>query len=178
MVVQTQVLRFLSWPAVSGDRACAWPVSALQLWAAGAIVIATLGAAVPAWAQSATVPLTLVTQSGKHVFQVEVMRTPDDLARGLMFRRTMAKDRGMLFDFGKTQPVAMWMRNTYLPLDMVFIDKKGIIANIAENTEPLSEENIVSVRPVLSVLEVNAGTARRIGLRAGDKVLHPLFNKR
>lgn len=120
-------------------------------------------------------PLTIVTSSGKHTFQVEVMRKREELARGLMFRRKMAADRGMLFDFGKTGPVAMWMRNTYLPLDMVFIDKRGIVANIAENTEPLSEANIVSVRPVLSVLEVNAGTARRIKLRAGDRIIHPLF---
>ena len=129
-------------------------------------------------AQGATEALTLVTRTGKHVFQVEVMRKPAELSRGLMFRRTMAKDRGMLFDFGKTGPVAMWMRNTYLPLDMVFIDKNGLVANVAENTEPLSEANIVSVRPVLSVLEINAGTARRIGLKAGDTVLHPLFKRR
>jgi uncharacterized membrane protein (UPF0127 family) len=92
-----------------------------------------------------------------------------------MFRRTMAANRGMLFDFGEVKPVAMWMRNTYLPLDMVFIDQHGVVANVAENTEPLSEANIVSVRPVLSVLEVNAGTARRIGLKPGDRVEHSLF---
>jgi uncharacterized membrane protein (UPF0127 family) len=119
--------------------------------------------------------LTVVTSTGRHVFQVEVMRKPEDLARGLMFRRTMAANRGMLFDFGEVKPVAMWMRNTYLPLDMVFIDQHGVVANVAENTEPLSEANIVSVRPVLSVLEVNAGTARRIGLKPGDRVEHSLF---
>ena len=106
------------------------------------------------------------------------MRKPDELARGLMFRRTMAKDKGMLFDFREVKPVAMWMRNTYLPLDMVFIDQHGVVANVAENTEPLSEANIVSERPVLSVLEVNAGTARRIGLKAGDIVTHKLFKPR
>ena len=123
-------------------------------------------------------PLTIVTKAGQHTFQVEVMRKPEDMARGLMFRRTLAADRGMLFDFGKTQSVAMWMRNTYLPLDMIFIDKTGVIANIAENTEPLSEANVVSIRPVLSVLEVNAGTAQRLGIKPGDRISHPLFKSK
>lgn len=144
-----------------------------MMWALGGTTLLSPGRAI---AQD-RVPekLTVVTSTGRHVFQVEVMRKPEDLARGLMFRRTMAANHGMLFDFGEVKPVAMWMRNTFLPLDMVFIDPRGVVANVAENTEPLSEANIVSVRPVLSVLEVNAGTARRIGLKAGDRVEHSLF---
>lgn len=119
--------------------------------------------------------LTIATSGGKHRFKVEVMRRQEDLSRGLMFRRSLPPDRGMLFDFGTVKPVAMWMRNTYISLDMVFIDARGIVVNVATNTEPLSEETIASARPVLSVLEVIAGTAKRIGLKPGDLVVHSLF---
>lgn len=123
-------------------------------------------------------PLSITGPAGSHAFQVEVMRTDEDRARGLMFRRSMAADHGMLFDFERVQPVSMWMRNTYLPLDMVFIRADGIVSRIAVDTEPLSERTITSGEPVLSVLELNAGTARRLGLRPGDRVDHPLFRKR
>ena len=116
-----------------------------------------------------------VAASGPHLFSVEVMRTDEQRARGLMNRRFMAQDRGMLFDFKREEPVAMWMKNTYLSLDMVFIDKSGKVVNIAENTEPLSERIIPSAGPVLAVLELNAGTARRLGLKPGDRLHHPLF---
>ncbi len=122
--------------------------------------------------------LTLVTASGRHDFRVEVMRTPEQLARGLMFRRFMPQDRGMLFDFQRVEPVSMWMQNTYIPLDMVFIRADGTVARIAEQTEPLSTRTIPSGEPVLGVLEVNGGMAARIGLKPGDKVDHPLFTRR
>lgn len=123
-------------------------------------------------------PLTVVTASGRHVFQVEVMRTPEQRARGLMFRRFMPADRGMLFDFEQTAPVSMWMQNTYIPLDMVFIRADGTVARIAEQTEPLSTRTIPSGEPVLSVLEVNGGVAARIGLKPGDRIEHALFRPR
>lgn len=124
-------------------------------------------------------PLAIVSQDGKrHVFQVEVARNDEDRARGLMFRRNLAADRGMLFDFERVQPVAMWMQNTYIPLDMLFIRADGTVARIAQNTEPLSTRTIPSGEPVLSVLEVPGGTASRLGLKAGDKVEHPLFARR
>jgi len=130
----------------------------------------------PALAQEATLePLEIATSTGLHSFSVEVMRTDEQRARGLMNRRFMAQDRGMLFDFKREEPVAMWMKNTYLSLDMVFIDKSGKVVNIAENTEPLSERIIPSAGPVLAVLELNAGTARRIGLKPGDRLRHSLF---
>lgn len=122
-------------------------------------------------------PLTVVTSSGRHVFQVEVARTPDERARGLMFRRFMPQDRGMLFDFERSEPVAMWMQNTYIPLDIVFIRADGTVARVHEGAEPLSTRTIPSGEPVLSVLELNAGVAQRIALKAGDKVEHPLFRR-
>jgi uncharacterized membrane protein (UPF0127 family) len=119
--------------------------------------------------------LTLVTASGEHAFEVEVMRTDADRARGLMERRFLPADRGMLFDFESDQPVAMWMKNTYIPLDMVFIDHSGTVRNIAANTEPLSERTLSSEGPVRAVLEINAGTSAKIGLKPGDKVRNSMF---
>lgn len=123
-------------------------------------------------------PLTIVTASGRHVFQVEMARTPDERAKGLMFRRFMPADRGMLFDFERVEPVAMWMQNTYIPLDMVFIRADGTVARVHERAEPLSTRTIPSGEPVLSVLELNGGIAEKIGLKAGDRIEHPLFRRR
>lgn len=121
--------------------------------------------------------LTIVSGGTRHAFQVEVMRTADQRAKGLMFRRYMPPDRGMLFDFGASEPVAMWMQNTYIPLDMLFIRKDGTVARIAENAEPLSTRTIPSGEPVLSVLELNGGVARQLGIKPGDKVEHALFKR-
>ena len=122
--------------------------------------------------------LAIVSQGGqRQSFQVEVARNEADRAQGLMFRRSMPADRGMLFDFGRVEPVAMWMQNTYLPLDMLFIRPDGTIARVAANTEPLSTRTIPSGEPVLAVLELNAGTAARLGIKAGDRVEHPLFKR-
>ena len=121
-------------------------------------------------------PLAIVTGGGqRHLFQVEVARNSADRAQGLMYRRSMAADRGMLFDFERVEPVSMWMQNTYLSLDMLFVRPDGTIARIAANTEPLSTRTIPSGEPVLCVLELNAGTAARLGIRAGDRIEHPLF---
>jgi uncharacterized membrane protein (UPF0127 family) len=129
----------------------------------------------PAAVESALEPLDILTASGSHTFFVEVMRDDSQRARGLMYRRSMPQDRGMLFDFKREEPVSMWMKNTYLSLDMVFIDRAGRVIHVAEDTEPLSERIISSGGPAFAVLEVNAGTARRIGLRAGDRLRHSLF---
>ncbi len=128
-------------------------------------------------AESALEGLTIVTSSGPHKFQVEVMRTDEERARGLMFRRFMPADRGMLFDFKREEQVAMWMKNTYIPLDMLFIDRSGKIVNIARNAEPLSERIIPSGAPTYAVLELNGGVAQKLGMKAGDMVQHPLFSK-
>jgi uncharacterized membrane protein (UPF0127 family) len=123
-------------------------------------------------------PLTIVGGSGRHTFQVEVARNDADRAQGLMFRRNLAPDRGMLFDFARVQPISMWMQNTYIPLDMIFIRADGTVARVAENAEPLSTRTIPSGEPVLAVLEVQGGTAARLGIKPGDRVEHPLFSKR
>ncbi|MBY0613685.1 MAG: DUF192 domain-containing protein [Beijerinckiaceae bacterium] len=120
-------------------------------------------------------PLEIVTASGKHRLDVEVMRTPDEQARGLMFRQSMADSNGMLFDFGLDRPVSMWMKNTYIPLDMVFINADGTIHRVEERTEPLSERTIASGAPVRAVLELSAGVARKLGIKSGDKVVHAMF---
>ena len=122
-------------------------------------------------------PLTIVSGSGRHAFQVEVARNDADRAQGLMFRRNLAPDRGMLFDFARVQPISMWMQNTYIPLDMAFIRPDGTIARVAENAEPLSTRMIPSGEPVLAVLEVPGGTAARLAIKAGDRVEHPLFKR-
>ena len=151
-------------------------VSARSGWAA--LVLALLLAPLLAWAQ-AFEPLTIVTGSGaRHQFQVEVARNHAERAQGLMYRRSLPADRGMLFDFEKTQPLSMWMQNTYIPLDMIFIRADGTIARVGENAEPLSTRTVSSGEPVLAVLEVNGGTAARLGIKPGDRVEHPLFGKR
>ena len=122
-------------------------------------------------------PLTIVSGNVRHTFQVEVARNDADRAQGLMFRRNLAPDRGMLFDFGRVQPISMWMQNTYIPLDMIFIRADGTIARVAENAEPLSTRAIPSGEPVLAVLEVPGGTAARIGFKPGARVEHPLFKR-
>src|SRR3984893_9523962 len=121
--------------------------------------------------------LEIITATGAHEFSVEVMRSGPQRERGLMFRRFLPQERGMLFDFATERPVMMWMKNTYLPLDMIFIGRAGKVVGLADNTEPLSEKIIPSGAPAYAVLEVTAGTAARIGLRIGDSVRHPLFDK-
>ena len=122
--------------------------------------------------------LEIATKTGVRVFAVELAVTDEERAKGLMFRKELPEGRGMLFDFKREQPVSMWMQNTYVSLDMIFIRDDGRIARIAENTEVLSERIIPSGAPVRAVLEVVAGTARKLGIAPGDRVAHPLFNGR
>ena len=122
--------------------------------------------------------LEIVSKSGVRVFAVEVMRTPEERAKGLMFRRELPEGRGMLFDFSPEQNVSMWMKNTFISLDMIFIRADGRILPIAENTTPESEAIIPAGGPVRGVLEVIAGTVRKYGIAPGDRVAHPLFDKR
>ena len=148
------------------------------LFAACLLCLLAGGAAAQSGPAAPVEPLVITGRNGPHRFEVEVMRNDADRARGLMFRRSMAPDHGMLFDFGTVAPVAMWMKNTYLPLDMVFIRANGTVVRVAADTEPLSTKVIPSGEPVLSVLELNAGTAARLGIRAGDQIEHPLFQPR
>lgn len=117
--------------------------------------------------------LVIEAKDKQFAFQVELAKSPDERRIGLMHRREMAPDHGMLFDFGETAPVAMWMRNTYIALDMLFLRADGEIVNIAHDTVPHSETILSSDGPVRAVLEVPAGTMRLLGIKAGDRVLHP-----
>lgn len=120
--------------------------------------------------------LEIVTKSGVRSFQVEIATTDEERTKGLMFRKSLPEGTGMLFDFGEERMVVMWMKNTYVSLDMIFIRANGTIARIAENTTPLSEAHISAGTPVKGVLEVAAGTARKYGIVPGDKVGHRFFS--
>lgn len=121
-------------------------------------------------------PLEIVTKSGVQVFSVEVATTEEEKTTGLMYRKELADGHGMLFDFSPEQQVSMWMKNTYISLDMIFIRADGRILRIAENTEPESTRIIPSGGLAKGVLEVIAGTAKKYGIAPGDRVAHPLFN--
>ena len=123
-------------------------------------------------------PLEIASKGGVHVFAVEMAVTPEQQAQGLMYRKELPEGQGMLFDFRREQEATFWMRNTYVPLDMIFIRADGRIHRIAANTTPLSEALVSSGGPVRAVLEVVAGTAKKLGIVAGDRVAHPIFNGR
>jgi uncharacterized membrane protein (UPF0127 family) len=122
--------------------------------------------------------LEIVTKTGVHVFEVELAVNDAQRAQGLMDRRELPDGKGMLFDFQREQDVAFWMKNTYIPLDMIFIRANGRIHRIAENTTPLSLQTVPSGGPVRGVLEVIGGTAKKLGIAPGDKVAHPFFSGR
>lgn len=132
--------------------------------------------AAPAWSGALrTEPLSIATSRGVFHFRVEVADTDASRERGLMFRRTLAPDYGMLFDFKRTQTVAFWMKNTLIPLDMLFIGADGRVVSIAANAKPLSEAQIPSGGPVLGVLEIRGGRAAQIGAEPGDEVRAAMF---
>ncbi len=114
--------------------------------------------------------LEIATKNGVRVFSVELAVTDEERQRGLMFRRSLPESRGMLFDFKRDQDVQMWMHNTYISLDMIFIEADGRIRKVAENTEPMTDRIITKGGPVRAVLEVIAGTAKKFGIQAGDRV--------
>ncbi|MDP1987375.1 DUF192 domain-containing protein [Phenylobacterium sp.] len=146
---------------------------------AGLSALAVPGLATPslAIAKTATAlePLSILTSRGPVSFQVEVAADDAARARGLMYRKSLAPDRGMLFDFHTPRPVAFWMRNTYISLDMIFIRNDGRIRSIARNTTPMSEEGVPSGGPVRAVLELVGGRAAEIGALPGDRVRHRIF---
>jgi uncharacterized membrane protein (UPF0127 family) len=127
-------------------------------------------------AQAATLErLEVVSGDRRHIFMVEVARNDAQRARGLMFRQAMPQDQGMLFDFERDQMVSMWMKNTYISLDMIFIFADGRVHRIESRTEPESEKIVSSGVPVRAVLELNASVATRLGLKPGDRIVHPMF---
>jgi uncharacterized membrane protein (UPF0127 family) len=151
--------------------------------AAAFVVCASFG--VPVFAQQAqpstpapTQTLEIASASGVHTFAIEFVANDADRSKGLMFRTELPEGRGMLFDFDREQDIAMWMKNTLISLDMIFINGDGTIRRIAENTTPESLATIPSGGPVRGVLEVIAGTARKFGIKPGDRVAHPIFSRR
>jgi uncharacterized membrane protein (UPF0127 family) len=139
------------------------------------MVIWTVGAAVQAQATFDRSTLAIETLGESHEFVIELALTPAQQAQGLMFRREMAPDGGMLFYHRRDTVATMWMRNTFLPLDMLFVAADGRIVHIVERTVPQSLTTISAGKPVRAVLELNAGTVRRLAIRAGDRLVHPLF---
>jgi uncharacterized protein len=155
------------------------PRRRLSLFAFLAIALLHLLIGLPGRAQDAAKlrvePVTVETRSGKEIFKAEIADTSELRQKGLMYRKEMAPDEGMLFDFGEPRPVHMWMKNTYISLDMIFIRADGTVVAIGANTEPLSEAVVGVEEPVKGVLEVVAGTAARLGLKPGDRVYHAIF---
>lgn len=113
-----------------------------------------------------------------HTFNIWVADNDERRSRGLMFVNHLDEDAGMLFVYPRPQPISMWMKNTHLPLDMLFVRVDGRVERVVENTEPMSLATIQSGAPVLAVVELNAGTASRLHIRAGAQVIHPAFSRR
>jgi uncharacterized membrane protein (UPF0127 family) len=150
------------------------------------LVVILVALVATAFAPAARLPaqelqqLEIASKTGVHIFGVEMAVTPEEQARGLMFRRELPEMQGMLFDFHSEQPTSFWMKNTYVPLDMIFIRRDGRILRIEANTQPLSEALVPPDGPVTvrAVLEVIAGTAKKLGIAPGDRVIHPIFGGR
>ena len=144
-------------------------------------VSAFLGFSTLSWSQGLLTfeksKLKIRTLKGENSFEVELAVTERQHSQGLMYRRSMAANAGMLFDYGSMRHIRMWMKNTYLPLDMIFIDSKGKIINIVERTIPHSLSVISSRGRVRAVLELNSGTASRLGIIEGDRVVHSIFQE-
>jgi uncharacterized membrane protein (UPF0127 family) len=115
------------------------------------------------------VPLTIHSANGKHRFTVEVANTAEQQSMGLMFRRSLGPNKGMIFPFDPPQFASFWMKNTLIPLDMIFIRADGKIARIA-TAKPLDETPVLSGDTVVAVLEIRGGRSAQLGIRAGDKV--------
>ena len=120
-------------------------------------------------------PLTISTDRSSTMLLAEIADTEELRQRGLMFRHIMPADQAMLFDFEIARPAAMWMKNTYMSLDMLFVREDGTIAALAENTVPKSLDTISVQEPVRGVVELAAGTIKRLGVRKNDKVFHRIF---
>ena len=139
------------------------------------LLAAPFGIASAQLARFPTSSLTILTASGPRRFAVEVATTPQQMEQGLMFRPSLAPDAGMIFDYGRPSMAMMWMKNTLIPLDMLFVDAQGRIVNIHERAVPGSLATIAAAAPARAVIELNGGTAARLGIRPGDKVIFPIF---
>ena len=149
-----------------------------RAWLAVAAMIVLAAAVIGEVRAASFQTLEIATKSGVQIFTVEIATTEEEKQTGLMNRKELGDGKGMLFDFSPEQQISMWMKNTYISLDMIFIRADGRILRIAENTEPLSTKIISSGGLARGVLEVPAGTAQKYGIAPGDRVAHPLFNRR
>ena len=141
------------------------------------LAIASLILLLPAaYAQLETSQLKIVSDEAEHSFTVELADDPAEVQAGLMNREALASEAGMLFDFGQPREANMWMKNTLIPLDMLFLDIDGTILAIARDTVPGSLRRINPGVPVKGVLELNAGKAEELGIEPGDTVQHPIFS--
>ena len=158
-------------------------LSALPSFAA-VLLLAVAGAACGADRQPAAEPLadfpqadlTIVSGGHEHLFRVWIADTPARRKQGLMFVKQLGAERGMLFLFDPAQYTAFWMKNTYIPLDLLFVAPSGRITNIVERALPMSTDPLPSAEPVSGVVELAGGTASRLGIQAGDRVVYPAFN--
>ena len=141
----------------------------------GAVLLAFAGATHAELATFTKSKLVITTSKGQFPFDIELALTRVQMEQGLMFRRALAADAGMLFDYGDPQPIAMWMKNTFIPLDMIFIAKDGKVVDLHERAVPMSLDTIESKVPAKAVIEVNAGTIGRLGIRIGDVVHFSAF---
>lgn len=128
-----------------------------------------------AFAELEVTPLSVKSSGETYEFTVEIADTPEAIQQGLMFRASLSPDAGMLFDFGGTRPASMWMKNTLIPLDMLFILEDGRVVAIARNAQPGSLRSISPGVPVRAVLELAGGRAAQLGIEPGDIVIHPIF---
>jgi len=142
------------------------------------LAVVLLLAALPALAAGEREELAIVTAQSRHVFRVEIADDPDERAQGLMFRKSLPPDGGMLFLSGRTEVQSFWMKNTEIPLDMLFVARDGQIADMQERTVPFSLQAVTSKVPVWAVLELAGGTAARLGVKIGDRVEHRAFSGR
>jgi uncharacterized membrane protein (UPF0127 family) len=146
---------------------------AALLLAGSAVALALAG---PVAAGMRVDRLWLTTGAGQETpIDVEVAEAPKEKQLGLMFRTDLPEGKGMLFPYGAPREITMWMHNTYIPLDMVFIRADGVVHRIETRAEPLSDRVIASQGPVAAVLELPGGEAERLGLKPGDHVRHPMF---
>jgi uncharacterized membrane protein (UPF0127 family) len=159
-------------------RSVGWAQRLRRAGAVALLIALVLVIAQPTGRAADADTLEIVSKTGVHVFAVELAVSDEQRTRGLMFRRALPEGQGMLFKFEPDQVIQMWMHNTYIPLDMIFIRSDGRILRIAENTKPESDNIISSGAPARGVLEVIAGTARKLGIAPGDRIAHPWFGGR
>lgn len=145
----------------------------LHQFRALAVAATMVAVSLPLAACSDESKLTIHSENGDHTFNIEIVDTPKTRAEGLMYRQELAPDAGMLFDFLAESSVSFWMRNTFIPLDMLFITSEGVVKNIHVNARPHDPTGIPSDGPVQFVLEIPGGRSVELGIEAGDTVTHP-----